>query len=91
MRVTEIPEAVAAELARLRAENARLLKMLDLSPPQAAALSPAQSGFFDKPPGPVDKDSPNDAKVAFFRALFAARTDRSSSAAGWEPRAARRR
>jgi len=27
------------------------------------------------PPGLVHKDSPNDAKVAFFRALFAARTD----------------
>jgi len=31
VRVTEIPAAVAAELARLRAENARLLKMLELS------------------------------------------------------------
>jgi hypothetical protein len=30
--VNEIPAAVAAELARLRAENARLLKMLELSP-----------------------------------------------------------
>ena len=73
--MTEIPSAVAAELARLRAENARLLKMLELSPRQAAPPSPAQAGFFDAPPGPVHKDSPNDAKVAFFRALFAARTD----------------
>jgi hypothetical protein len=75
VRVTEIPAAVAAELARLRAENARLLKMLELSPRQAAPPGPAQAGFFDAPPGPVHKDSPNDAKVAFFRALFAARTD----------------
>ena len=30
--VTEIPAVVAAELARLRTENARLLKMLELSP-----------------------------------------------------------
>jgi superfamily II DNA or RNA helicase len=75
VRVIEIPEAVAAELARLRAENARLLKMLELSPRQAAPPGPAQAGFFDAPPGPVCKDSPNDAKVAFFRALFAARTD----------------
>jgi superfamily II DNA or RNA helicase len=66
---------VAAELARLRAENARLLKMLQLSSRQAAPPGPAQAGFFDAPPGPVHKDSPNDAKVAFFRALFAARTD----------------
>jgi superfamily II DNA or RNA helicase len=73
--VTEFPAAVAAELARLRAENARLLKMLELSSRQAAAPGPAQAGFFDAPPGPVHKDSPNDAKVAFFRALFAARTD----------------
>jgi superfamily II DNA or RNA helicase len=63
------------ELARLRAENARLLKMLELSPRQAATPSPVQAGFFDAPPGLVHKDSPNDAKVAFFRALFAARTD----------------
>ena len=73
--VTEIPEALAAELARLRAENARLLKMLDLSSRQAAPPGPAQAGFFEAPPGPVHVDSPNDAKVAFFRALFAARTD----------------
>jgi superfamily II DNA or RNA helicase len=73
--VTEIPAALAAELARLRAENALLLKMLELSPRQAAPPAPAQAGFFDAPPGPVHKDSPSDAKVAFFRALFAARTD----------------
>jgi superfamily II DNA or RNA helicase len=66
---------VTAELARLRAENARLLKMLELSPRQAAPPGPAQAGFFEAPPGPVHQDSPNDAKVAFFRALFAARTD----------------
>ena len=73
--VTETPAAVAAELAQLRAENARLLKMLELSPRLAEPPGPAQAGFFDAPPGPVHKDSPNDAKVAFFRALFAARTD----------------
>ncbi|MBO0838975.1 MAG: DEAD/DEAH box helicase family protein, partial [Actinobacteria bacterium] len=56
-------------------ENARLLKMLELSPRQAAPPGPSQAGFFDAPPGPVHKDSPNDAKVAFFQALFAARTD----------------
>ena len=73
--VTENPAAVAAELARLREENARLLRMLELSPRQAAPPGPAQAGFFEAPPGVVHKDSPNDAKVAFFRALFAARTD----------------
>jgi hypothetical protein len=49
---------VAAELARLRAENARLLKMLELSPRQAVTPGPAQVGFFDAPQGPVCKDSP---------------------------------
>jgi hypothetical protein len=39
--VTEIPAAVAAERARLRAENKRLLKMLELSP---AAGRAARSG-----------------------------------------------
>jgi hypothetical protein len=87
--VTEIPVAVAAELARLRAENARLLKILELSPRQAAPPGPAQAGIFDAPPGPVHKDSPNDAKVAFFRALFAARTDTyatriENSRTGWK-------
>jgi hypothetical protein len=73
----------------LRAENARLLKMLELSPRQATPPGPAQAGFFDAPPGPVHKDSPNDAKVAFFRALFAARTDIyatriENSRSGWK-------
>jgi hypothetical protein len=66
---------VVTELARLRAENARLLKMLELSPRQAAPPSPAQAGFFDATPGTVHNNSPNETKVAFFRALFAARTD----------------
>lgn len=77
VRVTEIPAAAAAaaELARPREDNARLLKMLELSSGQAAPPGPAQAGFFDAPPGPVHNDSPNGAKVAFFRAMFAARTD----------------
>jgi len=80
---------MAVELARLRAENARLLRMLELSPRQAEPPSPAQAGFFEAPPGPVHKDSPNDAKVAFFRALFAARADIyatriENSRSGWK-------
>jgi hypothetical protein len=87
--VSEIPAAVAAELARLRAENARLLRMLELSPRQATPPGPAQAGFFDAPPGPVHRDSPNDAKVAFFRALFTARADIyatriENSRSGWK-------
>jgi hypothetical protein len=73
--VGEIPVAVEAELTRLRAENARLLKLLRLTPQQAAAPGPAQGAFFEAAPGIVHHRSPQDAKVAFFGALFAARTD----------------
>jgi hypothetical protein len=73
--VAEDPVAVEAELARLRAENARLLKLLRLSPQQAAPPVPGQAAFFEAPPGMVHHRSPQEAKVAFFGALFAARTD----------------
>jgi hypothetical protein len=73
--VGEIPVAVEAELARLRAENARLLKLLRLSPQQAAPPGPAQGAFFEAAPGIVHHRSPRDAKAACFGALFAARTD----------------
>ena len=73
--MAEIPTAVEAELARLRAENARLLKLLRLTPQQAAPPTPGQVAFFEAPPGVVHHRSSQDAKVAFFGALFAARTD----------------
>ena len=73
--MTEIPADSVAELARLRTENARLLRMLELSSRQAGPPEPAQAGFFEAPPGPVHHHSPNPAKVAFFGTLFAARTD----------------
>jgi superfamily II DNA or RNA helicase len=73
--VTEIPTAVEAELARLRAENARLLRLLKMTSKQAAPPGPAQAAFFDAPPGVVDDWSSPDVKVAFFGTLFAARTD----------------
>jgi superfamily II DNA or RNA helicase len=73
--VTDIPAATAAELARLRAENARLLRLLKLTPQQAAPPGPAQAAYFEAPPGMVHDGSPPDAKVAFYAALFAARTD----------------
>ena len=66
---------VEAELARLRAENARLLRLLKLTPQQAAPPAPAQTAYFEAPPGPVHNRSPQEAKIAFFGALFAARTD----------------
>ena len=73
--MAEIPTAVEAELARLRAENARLLKLLKLTPQQAAPPGPAQASYFEAPPGLVHHRSAEDDKVAFFGALFAARTD----------------
>jgi hypothetical protein len=73
--VAEIPAVVEAELARLRAENARLLRLLKMTPEQAAAPGPGQAAFFEAPPGLVDDGSPPEVKVAFFGALFAARTD----------------
>ena len=75
MDVTEIATAVEAELARLRAENARLLRLLKLTPQQAAPPGPAQAAYFEAPPGLVYDGSPPEAKVAFYAALFAARTD----------------
>jgi hypothetical protein len=77
-----IPAHVARELAELRAENARLRRLLKLSRAEAAPPGPAQAGFFDAPPGSVHAGSPPEAKVAFFGRLFAARTD--IYAARWE-------
>jgi hypothetical protein len=72
---TEILTDVAGEVARLRSENARLLRLLKLTRKEAAPPAPAQAGFFEAPPGVVHAGSPPEAKVAFFGALFAARTD----------------
>jgi len=71
----ELPAAVAAELGRLRAENARLFRLPRLTPTEAAPPGPAQAGYFEASPGPVHASSAPEAKAAFFGALFAARTD----------------
>lgn len=78
---------------RLQAENARLLRLLELTPKQAAPPGPVQTGFFDAPPGPVDRRSPPEVKVDFFGQLFAARRDiyavrwenARTGKAGWLP------
>lgn len=88
-----VPADLTAELARLRAENTRLLRLLELTGEQAALPRPAQAGFFDAPPGPVHGGSPPQQKVAFFGALFAARTDvyairydnQRTGKSGWVP------
>jgi hypothetical protein len=89
----EVPAEVAGELAQLRAENARLRRLLKLTRAEAAPPGSAQAGFFEAPPGPVHAGSPAEAKVALFAALFAARTDvyairwenARSGKAGWLP------
>jgi superfamily II DNA or RNA helicase len=88
-----LPSEVVAELERLRAENARLLRLLKLTPEQAALPRPGQAGLFEAPPGPVHGGSSPAEKVAFFGALFAARTNvyairydnRRTGKAGWVP------
>jgi hypothetical protein len=83
----------AQEIVALRAENARLLRLLQLTRVQAAPPGSGQAGFFEAPPGPVHAGSPAAAKVALFGALFAARTDvhavrwenARTGKAGWLP------
>jgi hypothetical protein len=82
-----------AELARLRAENARLSRLLQMSPADRTVPGPAQTGIFEAPPGPVHRSSPPGVKVAFFGTLFGARTDiyatrwesRRTGRSGWLP------
>jgi hypothetical protein len=78
----DCPAAVAAELSRLRAENARLLRLLRLTPTEAARPGPVQAGYFEAPPGAVHAGSAPEAKVAFFGTLFAARPDIYALVAG---------
>jgi hypothetical protein len=73
--VTGVPGQIEAELARLRAENARLLRLLQLTPQQASPPGPAQAAYFEAAPGFVHNGSPPETKIRFFGALFAARTD----------------
>lgn len=85
--------AMRAQVEHLRSENARLLRLLDLTPGQARPPGPVQTGIFDAAPGSVHVGSSPATKVAFFAALFGARTDvyavrwenRRSGKAGWMP------
>jgi superfamily II DNA or RNA helicase len=85
--------ALRDEVVRLRAENARLLRLLELSPQQARPPGPVQTGVFDGGAGPVHAGSPAAGKVAFFASLFAARPDvyalrwenARTGRAGWMP------
>jgi superfamily II DNA or RNA helicase len=62
-------------VGRLQAENARLLRLLALSPVEARPPGPTQLGWFEAAPGPVCARSSAEEKVAFFAALFGARPD----------------
>ncbi|MFT3872403.1 MAG: DEAD/DEAH box helicase family protein [Nocardioides sp.] len=64
-----------AELESLRAENARLRKLLKLTDAEAAPARGTQAAWFDKAPGRVDARSSAQAKVEFYAALFGARRD----------------
>lgn len=96
MQVQALDDELAAlrdQVKQLRAENARLLRLLELTPQQARPPGPAQAGFFDTAPGAVHAGSTPAEKVAFFGALFAARTDvyairwenARSGKSGWMP------
>lgn len=82
-----------AQVAHLRSENTRLLRLLDLTPAQARPPGPVQTAIFDVAPGSVHVASSPTTKVAFFAALFGARADvhavrwenRRSGRAGWMP------
>lgn len=63
------------EVARLRVENTRLMRLLELTPRQGRPPGPTQTAIFDAAPGAVGVDSPPAAKVAFYAALFGARSD----------------
>jgi superfamily II DNA or RNA helicase len=67
--------ALHEEVSRLRAENARLLRLLELTSEQARPPGPVQTGVFDGRAGSVHAGSSAPAKVAFFATLFAARPD----------------
>jgi hypothetical protein len=61
--VAGISSDVAAELARLRAENARLLTLLRLTPQQGAPPGPEQGAYVEVPPGFVHHESPEPAQA----------------------------
>lgn len=64
-----------AEVARLRVENARLLRLLALTADEARPSRPTQTAIFEAAPGSVHAGSAPAAKVAFYAAMFGARTD----------------
>jgi hypothetical protein len=56
-------DGLRAHVVTLRAENDRLLRILELTPQQARPPGPEQTAFFDRVPGPVHAGSPPAAEV----------------------------
>lgn len=91
--VTAELRELAHLVATLRAENARLLRLLEMAPGEAQSPGPVQTGIFHARPGPVFVGSPPATKVAFFGSLFAARRDvyavrwenKRTGRSGWMP------
>lgn len=73
--LTEELEALRSLVQRLQVENARLLRLLELSPREARPPGPAQLGWTHARSGPVHAGSTPGEKVRFFASLFGARTD----------------
>jgi hypothetical protein len=77
----------------LRADNARLRRLLQLSEEQARAADPDQAALTGATHAPVDMRSTPEEKVRFYASLFRCRTDvyairwenRRDGRSGWMP------
>ncbi|MFZ2172958.1 MAG: DEAD/DEAH box helicase family protein [Rhodococcus sp. (in: high G+C Gram-positive bacteria)] len=86
-------ERYPGELDTLRADNARLRRLLELTEEQARAADPDQAALTGAPGAPVDMRSAPEEKVRFFADLFRCRTDvyavrwenRRDGRSGWMP------
>jgi hypothetical protein len=68
-------ESFLGELGTLRADNARLRRLLQLSEEQARAAASDQATLTGAPASPVTMGSNSADKVRFFFELFRCRTD----------------
>ncbi len=81
------------QMAHLRSENSRLMKLLELTQTESRPPGPVQTGMFEAAPGMVHSRSSPEQKLAFYAALFAARRDvhavrwenARSGRSGWMP------
>jgi hypothetical protein len=65
-----VEERFPGELAMLRADNARLRRLLQLSEEQARAADPDQAALTGATHAPVDMRSTPEEKVRFYASLF---------------------